>query len=138
MKTLTKEELLKFKEQFNEIYHSLDAVMNRVVYIKAAYGRYKYDVDYISWEYDGENFEIEATEKSGGGYCCETETHYETVTWDDLINVDSIEEKLKKEEEERKKEAEKKKKREAAQQKRRKEEAERKRYEELKAKYEKS
>jgi len=136
MEKLTNEKILKFKDHFNEIFDSLDAMINRVVYVKSTYGQYSFNFDYITWEYDGEKFEVEATENGYG--CCGSETHYASVSWDDLLTIDSLEEKLKKEAEERKKEEEKKKRMEKAQQKRRKEEAERKRYEELKAKYEKS
>lgn len=136
MKKLTNEQILKFKDHFNEVYEGLDDIINRIVYLRSVFGKYPFDLEYTTWEYDGLNFEIEATEKSCG--CCDADMHYYTITWDDIMNVDSLEEKLKQEAEERKKLEEEKKKLKEEAEKKRNEDAERRRYEELKVKYEKS
>jgi len=130
-----KEKFIEFKAKFNEIYDELDDVIDRITIIKSQYGKYPFNYDCSTWEYDGELFEVECVED---GYGCGDDTHYCTVTWDEIFNVDELEEKLKKEHQERKKEEEIKKEKEKAQQAKREREAEKRLYEQLKKKYEKS
>jgi hypothetical protein len=61
MKTLTKEELLKFKEHYDKIYYSLDELIYRVVYVKSKYRQFTFEIEYLGWEYDGETLNFSSS-----------------------------------------------------------------------------
>lgn len=119
-------------ENYNKTHDKLDKIIGRITYLYSLYGKYLFNYQEYKWEFVNGAFEVTATEYSG---CYEYEEHNLEITWDEINNVDSLEEKLKKERDEYLKEEERKKKEKELEDKRKSEDGERRLYEKLKAKY---
>ena len=129
----------KNKEDFILIHDELDAIIKKIVMAKAEYGSIKFIYGSHTWSYDSNLFEIEAEVGYNVGYCCgESETRWLQVRWEEIFDVENIVKNLKKESEERKRKAAEKKLLDEANNHKEILASERREYERLKTKFDKS